>query len=623
MKNSKYTSSAIVLGSLCLVLLSTSGCRKNEPLKDTGKSKAAELAEGESALAPLEPQGSFNEVMGLLDEGGGLLVYLGTDQLYAKLAEKIGDVETLVQNLNPDAQTDDGRAEVKKMFGIVTEALKRSGLSEITGFGISGIEIEQGIFRSRMVLHHFADKGDGYFWDFLGKEPHAPIGLDLMPANTVLAGGQDLDLSAVWYALNKEAQAMGNAEFSASLADIPASFKKATQLDFDAFLKSLGGHYGFALTLDESTKVSIPTDDEESLELPRPDLLLFAKVSDKLLFDHLSQLAKAIPGTVVTNLNGLDQIQFPALYPPIPSLKPIIAFDGEQILICSSPEMLAASLAVKSGEQLGFASTDGFKKLSALAAPKGNGFSYADHRLQQTVIEIQKSMMEAMPPEAKRMQDLMDKLGSPGDSYGVFANTDQGWDWTGVGTHDTAGMFLVTSVVAPVAVVAGMMLPALSKTKAKASRIKCVNHMKQICLGLKIYASDNEDRFPFQIPKDEGGTLEMTKQDGRGDDTDPFRFMLLLKNELGTPAILTCPAAEGVERVRSWGEFKRKHLSYKFRSGKEVDETRPAEALLWCPIHHNVALVDGSVMQMTEADTKARGPGSWKPTSKPAPPTER
>ena len=52
-------------------------------------------------------------------------------------------------------------------------------------------------------------------------------------------------------------------------------------------------------------------------------------------------------------------------------------------------------------------------------------------------------------------------------------------------------------VIAIIAILAGMLLPALAKAKEEAQRTKCINNVKQILLSTHLYVNDNNDYMPY------------------------------------------------------------------------------------------------------------------------------
>jgi prepilin-type N-terminal cleavage/methylation domain-containing protein/prepilin-type processing-associated H-X9-DG protein len=112
-------------------------------------------------------------------------------------------------------------------------------------------------------------------------------------------------------------------------------------------------------------------------------------------------------------------------------------------------------------------------------------------------------------------------------------------------------------VIAIIAILAAMLLPALAKAKAKAKRIQCTSQLKQLGIGINLFITDHEDRYPaaaFHASDSQQMTWDDYINPYIGGHLDYEDLILGAHLTADTPKILACPADLG-QRVDWMGDW--------------------------------------------------------------------
>ena len=546
------------------------------PADQARAQETAPLSSNRPAIVSAEKT-SFNEVTAQLDSGGSLYGYLSTSQWLDGLSGRVNawrDTVLSLPNFGPDE-----KSNVNKAFDFVTRFIRISGIESVSGIGVSGIALEKGFYQTKFVVQRDTNSEPRGIWTVFGKTPQPPGELDWLPADTVWTGFSDLDVAALWGAVAQEADRAGFAEVKSGIDQWKARVQQATGKGLDELLASLGGRCGAFVTLNETNKVSIPFPGGQTLEVPEPGLVILIKVKNDTLFDWFDRTLQANPQVVRSDEGDLRMRTLPVPLPVPMTLRPTVARQGDYLLLASNDELIRNMMAVKSGKSNGLKSTTEFKRLSQGMSIEGNSFAFVSQRLGNFVQQIQAAILsQAHGPGGGPPAALLQKFSSmsqPFASFAVGRNTGQGWITVGHGSQQPANAVLLPLAVAPSAILAGMLLPALAKAKSKAQSIACVNNLKQIGLAARIYATDNKDAFPPDF--------------------------LSMKEILLSPNVLICPAApnSGARAALTWENLDSSRTSYEYVTLGLTESTPGLEkkVLFRCRIHGHECMADGRVVQ--------------------------
>ena len=121
-------------------------------------------------------------------------------------------------------------------------------------------------------------------------------------------------------------------------------------------------------------------------------------------------------------------------------------------------------------------------------------------------------------------------------------------------------------IIAILAILAGLLLPALAKAKSKAQHINCINNLKSDGLAFRMWGSDNGDMYPmrFRTNNFDGPSFAIQQK--------MYVYFQVMSNELSNPKILVCPSDDRTP-APDFIDFSNDNVSYFV--GLDADETMP------------------------------------------------
>ena len=158
-------------------------------------------------------------------------------------------------------------------------------------------------------------------------------------------------------------------------------------------------------------------------------------------------------------------------------------------------------------------------------------------------------------------------------------------------------------VIAIIAILAGLLLPALSRAKAQGSQAYCMNNLKQLGYGMLMYLGDNQDAFPGTASR---GTYGYHKEDWIYWRTNTAKFPPVEQSPIAlhlgtvTSNLFRCPLDRDNSERKALNDGVNGAYNYSYSlNSHDLDGTKnPGMASIFDPAPHLFKL--GAVIRPTD-----------------------
>ncbi len=472
----------------------------------------------------------FRSAMAELDPGGDVLAYMNMDGLFRGGMNSLAEFIRAVGGQEPDT------AKVLAIIEKVHAFLDYAGLYDFNAMGMSSVPLGDGLHDVKIFMGRTPKTPAPPLWSIYGGAPHAPTALTWIPDDAAIGGAFDLDLQMLWDLMLKGVGDLGGDAALQKVTGTLDGLKTDPGVDMTRTIQSLGGQMIFAVTLSRTETITLPLG-ARPYAMPKPGLLVGLAVKDETLLQTLQKMLRESGAEV-------DQVEMEGATvftpPNAPAEEPFVPAFCQQdgyLLFASNPQILKAALvAHKDGK--GLPTNPGYQKLAGRVPSEVNGIEYVDERYMQVMMDIGLRDL-ANDPNAAAIKPFVEKIMKlvygQGPMISVWVNKPHGMVSQTISAISGRQMAAYMAVM-PVAVVAGIAMPAIVGAKEKAQDAQAMNALRMVDAAKEMWAMDGnrpegtdvteEDLAPFLM----GGALPPVINGGR-----------IQINPVGEPPVIVMP----------------------------------------------------------------------------------